>query len=273
MNRLKKNWKLVIAIFLMLTALMVFLLGYRPAKLRYETQKNELDTSIMTLQTTISENLRYAGIQDKLEAEMEKIQLSRQGVYEKFPKELKEEDQIMYILYLERLFGNEIDFSFGSVSNLRMFSDGAALNGLTLTVNYEASYDGFQKMIDYLAADTRLTSVQYATMNYDKETDTVEGSLTILRYILDSKDIEYYTPDVTKPGIGKDNIFIGGAEKGTTPDLGEGIFSGKDSGTGTGSGAAGTGAGAGSSGSGAADDDSTKIDNGYGVVPGVGEND
>jgi hypothetical protein len=111
------------------------------------------------------------------------------------------------VLYLEEIFGTEIYFNFGTVTPVAALSDGSMLNILSLTVNYNTSYDGFKEMINYLASDSRITSVQTASMEYDAASDTAIGSLTLSCYIMDSELLEYQSPTVTTPEVGKDIIF------------------------------------------------------------------
>ena len=207
MKALLKNWKAIIALLLVAAAVFVHFKVYRPAKQEFESKQTELNMMIVALQNTISENLRYVQIQDKLTPAMEDIQVSRLDLYKKFPTELKEEDQIMYVVYLEKTFGTQIQFSFGQVAPIRTFSDGSTLNGLTLVVNYETTYAGFKDMIEYLASDDRITSIQNATMEYDAENDVAIGTLSLLCYLMDSDLLEYQSPEVTTPAVGKPNIF------------------------------------------------------------------
>jgi len=79
--------------------------------------------------------------------------------------------------------------------------------GLTLTVNYETTYKGFQDMINYLATDSRVTSVQYANIQYDAKNDKAIGQITLLLYLVDTDLREYLPPEVFQPETGKDNIF------------------------------------------------------------------
>lgn len=207
MKAVAKNWKVVLALLMMTAALPIFFMGYLREKQAFEAEQSRLKTQIATLQTTIAENLRYSDIQEQLPGAEEALDESRLALYEKFPTELREEDQIMYVLYLEELFETEISFSFGTVAPVRLLSDGAILEGLTLTVNYETTYDGFKEMVDYLATDSRITSIQYATVDYDAENDVATGSLTLLCYIMDSGLLDYEEPDVTRPQTGKGNIL------------------------------------------------------------------
>jgi len=207
MNALKRNWKAIIAFLLLAAAVGVFFLVYRPAKEQYESKTKELNNMITALQGTIAENLRYVDIQNKLPPEHEKLSASRLELYKKFPTELKEEDQIMYVVYLEETFGTEIQFSFSEAVPMLSLSDGSTLMALPLVVNYNTDYEGFKEMIDYLASDSRITSIQNATMQYDDANDIAVGSLTLICYIMDSELLQYQSPDVTTPSTGKPNIF------------------------------------------------------------------
>lgn len=208
MKTLAKNWKVVLAVLMIMAALPIFFLGYLREKEAFEAEQSLLKTQVSALQNTIAENLRYSDIQEQIPDATAAVEESRLTLYEKFPTELREEDQIMYVLYLEELFETEISFSFGTVAPVQLLSDGAILEGLTLTVNYETTYQGFKEMIDYLAMDSRITSIQYATVDYDSENDTATGSLTLLCYIMDSDLLpEYEEPDVTVPQTGKKNIL------------------------------------------------------------------
>jgi len=209
MDILKNNWKLILSILLILISILVLVMGYAPNKLQFQTEEMQLTSTKMQLETSIAEDQRYARVQALLEPSSEAIDASRTALYRRFPAELREEDQIMYVLYLEEKFGTEIMFDFGTVAPIVGFSDGAILNGLSLTVNYESSYADFKNMINYLAQDERVTSIQYATMTYDAENDLVSGNLTLLLYMVDSTLVDYYRPNITPSEQGKDNIFEG----------------------------------------------------------------
>ena len=224
MKALGNNWKAIVAVLLLIAALLVFLLVYRPAKASYEQETASLNTQIQMAQTQIetnqriiNENIIYEDIQDELPEAREELTESREDLYEHFPAEFRPEDQIMYVLYLEQLFGNRIQFKFGwddqeVMLNAKQLSDGSVLKWTKLVVNYEAPYEAFQELVDYLATDDQLTSVQYCTMNYDENTDTVSGEIALLRYLLVPSDYDastYTEPDVETSGDeGKDNIFV-----------------------------------------------------------------
>lgn len=223
MKALARNWKAVLALLLVLAAAAVYFMGYKPKKEAYEQEKSQLNMQITALQNTIKENERYKDVKDLLPAELEKIDASRDGLYEVFPQEMKEEDQILYLLYLEQVFGSEFaelgftqslyetlgqnTFQFGEVQPIQILSDGAVLNALDITLTYNASYDGFKKMVNYLATDSRITSIRLATFNYDVVGETLSGQLALRLYLLDATDRDYTKPEIANPGTGKTNMF------------------------------------------------------------------
>lgn len=206
MKLLSKYWKVLLAVVLLIAAAVVYM-NYQEEQTAYEAEIQKMKTYNLSLQTKIKNNKKYEGVQDKLEEATAQIMASRLELYEKFPVEMKEEDQIMYILYLETIFKNEINFAFSQAQPMVGLKDGSKLMGLTLTVNYQTDYEGFQEMINYLATDSRVTSVQFANIRYDKATDMAVGTVTLLLYLIDTDLRDYVGPDVNIPDTGKDNIF------------------------------------------------------------------
>lgn len=232
MKAIAKNWKVVLALLMIMAALPIFFMGYLREKKAFEAEQSQLKTQISTLQGTIAENLRYSDIQEQLPEAAAELEESRLALYEHLPKDILPEDQVMYLLYLEeaagagmkaqgdvgytadlhdffaQYYGQDIKFSFGEEQNIRMMSDGSVLKGVSITVYFKITYDGFKNMINYLATDSRITSIQYATVDYDAENDVASGTLTLLCYLMDSEKLPAYEePDVTKPQTGKHNIL------------------------------------------------------------------
>ena len=204
---LKKYWKLLLGLILIGAAAYFYYNVYETELAAYETESRQLKTMIAGLENSIRENNRYAGVQDELDAANAAVDASRLELYDHFPVEMKEEDQIMYILYLEKTFGTEIQFAFSQPQPITALRDGAQLMGLTMTVNYETTYKGFKDMITYLATDNKITSVDIASIQYDAQNDVARGTVTLLLYLLDTDAIEYLPPDVFQPDTGKDNIY------------------------------------------------------------------
>ena len=206
MMQLKKYWKAIVAVVLLIAFALV-LSNYFSERQAHQAEVDKLQSNNQMLQDKVDANKEYEDVQDELEDASAQLMASRLELYQKFPVEMKEEDQIMYVLYLEKIFGTEIFFSFGQAQPMTVLKDGAKVMGLTLTVNYQTSYDGFKDMIDYLATDSRVTSVQFAQIQYDAATDTAVGTVTLLLYLIDSNLLDYVSPEVNEPETGKDNIF------------------------------------------------------------------
>ena len=207
MSKVKKIWKLLLAVVLFAAAAWTLFSYQTTQEPLYVSQENTLNTSMQIWQQRILENNKYKDKLADFEKAIEDLDASRLALYQHFPLELREEDQIMYVLYLEQMFGTEIQFSFSSAQFIANLTDGGILGGVVLTVNYESTYKGFQDMVNYLSTDSRITSLQNATMDYDEETGIASGEITLVLYILDSDLLEYKPPEVFNPETGKDNIF------------------------------------------------------------------
>lgn len=207
MKVLSKYWKLLLALVLIAAAAFIHFNLHTPAKTAYENEKTNLNLQISALQTAIANKRRYEPVLELLEPAKEEIAASREELYSKFPVELREEDQILYMLYLEEKFGNEVVFQFAEEQTIQQLRDGSQLQGATITFDYATTYDGFKDMVEELATDSRITSVRQATFEYDVETDVLTGQMTVTLYLLkDARD--YQEPEVDTPSIGKDNPFM-----------------------------------------------------------------
>lgn len=220
MKILGKYWKVLLALILVGAAAWMYFNVYETEKTAYENQTQQLKSMITALEARIQENMKYADVQDKLEDATAQVMASRLDLYKHFPADMKQEDQIMYALYLETIFGTEINlqlsghseynginFIFGTPQPMIQLSDESILMGLTMTINYDTTYDGFQDMINYLATDDRIVSIQYADISYDTKNDKALGTMTLLLYLLDSELVEYKEPEIFQPETGKENIY------------------------------------------------------------------
>lgn len=207
MKAIAKYWKVIFALVLLIAAALLYFRTYKTEQIAYELESMQLKTMITALENSIKENSRYADIQEELEPENAKILASRLDLYEHFPVEMKEEDQIMYVLYLESLFKTEIQFAFSQAQPITGLRDGSTLMGLVLTVNYQTTYQGFQDMLNYLSTDSRITSVHYADIQYDAARDIAQGTVTLILYLIDTDMMEYQPPVIPIPSVGKENIY------------------------------------------------------------------
>ena len=62
-------------------------------------------------------------------------------------------------------------------------------------------------MVQALATDERITSIQYATFNYKIPEQKLVGQMTLTVYLLQTLEDGYEEPAVTVPDTGKTDIF------------------------------------------------------------------
>lgn len=238
---------LLIIVVMLLCVVACYYLFFVPAQTAYEEQKKTLDSDILILNagidgvrndiTSIESSIEsmpdYTEVLELINAKNEEgknqldlIRDSRYDLYSHFPTELREEDQIGYWLDLEQKFGVKIFtsvdggymLSFGQIEPVAQLNDGSVLGRVSMTVNYESSYEGFKDMLRELATDEKIASVRLAEMNYfeadgeNVKEDTMAGLITIDRYILVvpeyNPELDYTEPEIT-PGAepGKTTIY------------------------------------------------------------------
>lgn len=207
MKKLLNYWKVLLAVILLCVAAFLYFDGYKTEETNHQNKVRQMETMNTALQASIEENEKYADVQPMLADAMAELDASRLELYKHFPQEMREEDQIMYVLYLETIFKEEIFFEFAQPVDLVPLMDGSVFQGMLLRINYETTYQGFKEMVDYLATDSRITSVNEATISYDAKNDIAVGYISVIVYLIDSPAREYREPDIAVPEYGKDNIF------------------------------------------------------------------
>lgn len=214
MRLLSKYWKALLALILAGAAAFLFVNVYQTEKRAYEYDKEVLTSTITHLQQNIATNTPYKDVQEEITAEREKLAASRLNLYNHLPVDVKQEDQIMYVLYLESVFGTEINFEFSEPTDIIELQDGSILKSVDLIVNYRSTYQGFQDMINYLAQDTRVVSIDKSNIKYYPKQDLAIGFVKIKLYLLDTTNSvdpeirKYVKPEIiNEPETGVENIF------------------------------------------------------------------
>ena len=189
MKVIGRNWKAVLSVLLLLVAVLVYVLGYRPRSEAYVMERDQLNAQITALQTTIVENEMYKDVQDQLEPAEAAIEESRAALYENFPADMKEEDQILYLLYLEKTLGTgskelgytqklhdiflqrfgsggDIEFSFGEITPMQAVSPALARFGREAMEVTDDVFESAQSVV-FQEAENRMhtiKAVMYATL-------------------------------------------------------------------------------------------------------------
>lgn len=215
MKRVAKYWKAILAAILILASVPLFFKLFEKRS-EYKAQTDSLNMQIASFQAAIDSNMVYAGVQDKLDGELAALDESRKELYSHFPSKLLEEDQILYITYLEEKFkddveialsmeGADIQFSYSQAEPITELSDGSALCGVTLGFCFETTYQGFKDLTEHLSTDERVTSVRYAKLNYDPESGVASGGVVVTLYTISTEP--YVPPAASEHTTGKTTIF------------------------------------------------------------------
>lgn len=76
-----------------------------------------------------------------------------------------------------------------------------------LTMNYEAAYEDFKKMIHYIGELEDRATVPIVSSAFDSESGKLTGSITVKMFYLTNTDKEYVEPDPGNIRSGVKNIF------------------------------------------------------------------
>ena len=83
-------------------------------------------------------------------------------------------------------------------------------NKTTLTLTYQATYDQFKDMINYINGYKYKFTIDSISMSYTAETDCVSGSLVLTQYAITGGDRKFNNVNITNVLNGTDNIFHSG---------------------------------------------------------------
>lgn len=161
-----------------------------------------LQAAIAVAKSNLEKEASYAEEAEKLKAKTEELLESF-----KFPGEILEEDQILWIRDQEiATEQKQTAIVFGTSSPL--YRSGAfTLHQKTFPFSYSATYAGMKNLITYFVEnEDDPVSLVSLTITYDPQTSTCSGTMMLRRYYV--TELEDYVPP-TIPGvqIGTDNIF------------------------------------------------------------------
>lgn len=77
----------------------------------------------------------------------------------------------------------------------------------TLSFNYTCDYEQLKKMSDYFGAYPERMNIESITVNYNSETNELEGNTILNMYAVTGTDKQYQEPAITDIRLGEDNIF------------------------------------------------------------------
>ncbi len=86
MKRLSgKYWKVLLSLAMAIGAAVLIFMNYLPGKKEFEIRERQIKASMAALQSAFEENMKYAGVQEKLEPAEAELEESRLALYQEFP--------------------------------------------------------------------------------------------------------------------------------------------------------------------------------------------
>lgn len=177
--------------------------------------QNEIDAAtVRTLEAMVDRR-------EEVEAETAALRQNVQDIVAKYPADLTTEKAVVIVQDMEDFTELEISSVSFMMGNLLMnFTYPSEETNIppigyysTLALSYEASYDGYKELLDYISRLEDRTVSPSVTATYDSVADMVSGSITVNLYYLKYTGKEYEAPEIFGIDKGVESIF--GAGEGT----------------------------------------------------------
>ena len=132
-----------------------------------------------------------------------------------FPAEIRIEDELLYVEYLEE----KLEYDIGSLSIGADYSIYTMANGSTLctqyvTVPYKTNYSGFKSLVNFFNGENKTgeqypASIVQISVAHNESDGSISGSMVLRRYYIVGGDAEYVPPKIPDGmfDIGIENIF------------------------------------------------------------------
>ncbi len=125
------------------------------------------------------------------------------------------EKSIMFVTALEKATGGRVNTAAFSDDVPVFISSGTDENGNTLVttftnsliLNYEFSYEGLKKAMDFINGYPERMNVESFTASLNQETGLLNGTMTLNLFSAQAEGKDYVEPSIPAIKTGTDNIF------------------------------------------------------------------
>ena len=146
---------------------------------------------------------------------LEQLKKEVAEILSKFPAEIRLEDELLYVEYLESKLQYDIgSLSVGADYSIYSMSNGQTLCTQYITVPYKTNYEGFKSLVTFFNGENKTgdeypASIVQLSMAHNSNDGTISGSMILRRYYLVGAGAEYVPPQIPDGmfDIGVDNIF------------------------------------------------------------------
>ena len=207
-----------------LVAVLCYTLVYTP----YQDKITSMESELITLQQQEAQLLELQANQAFYTSEIDRMTAENSEILDQFPAEVKAEDEIMYVVELEKEVDIEIpSITYGAASPVLASGEEAVevteetteeevaaitsgdmqLYMIPMNVSYKTTYGGLKDAITYTNNKLDRMYIDTVNVSYDNETGEVTGGMTFNLYYLTGTDKVYESPTVPDIKTGVTNLF------------------------------------------------------------------
>lgn len=205
-----KQSRIVIMILVAVVILVAFKFGYTPISEKTDeviAENEELEAKLAELEY-VRDNA------EQFRAELSAALAGIDDIKQRFAADITSQKSIMMARELETTAEMDIGgISFNETENIFTASfpneagEPIVANKSIMGINYQTSYEGIKKCMDFINGYSDYMNVESFTCAYNQETGMLIGGININRYSLSGLGKVYEDPAVDGIGLSKDNIF------------------------------------------------------------------
>ncbi|MBE6543073.1 MAG: hypothetical protein E7675_01600 [Ruminococcaceae bacterium] len=204
--------KWIIAILLVAAGIISLWYVYENQYKATVEENEKLRKDIKLYEATIT-NLDNAKLnEEKYKTETEKIKAEVAEMLSAFPVEIRIEDELLYVEYLEEQLKYDIgSLSIGADYSIYSMANGSTLCTQYVTIPYETTYEGFKNLVTFFNGENKTgeeypASIVQIGVSYNE--GKISGSMVLRRYYVVGQG-EYVPPKIPDGmfDIGTGNIF------------------------------------------------------------------
>lgn len=179
---------------------------------RMQLTNQELETTIMRLQTEESQLLEMKNAQKEHEQDTKAMAAKITDILEMFPENNLEEDTLLFAKSLEDELEVNVSSLYLAGKNLVQQGENSGYILYAHPVEYEftSGYEDLKKMVGAISGAVSKKNVESITLSYDSETGELSGSMTINEFSMTGDGQSYEAPDISNVNVGNSNPFATG---------------------------------------------------------------
>ena len=216
-----RDKKLIIYAACVVLIICAFFFGFK----KITASSAEIDKEIEKNQAYLDQLKQMQADEKKYKEDTEYYTAECNSILDKYDTGYSLEYSVMFVDEMEKstdmwasqtAFEDTIQlYKFGNVTSTNPLKSGGgkvydtdyAGYGTKITMSYQANYEDFKALIDYINTYKYKCKIDSVSCAYNKETDVVSGSLIITIYAITGSDREFLGAPVSQKFFGTENIF------------------------------------------------------------------